>query len=272
MKPRVPLTLALGGALTMLLLAMAIFAPWVAPSSPFDQNLYAGLDGPATGHALGNDRLGRDMLSRIIFGFRVSFSVGFTVVIVSSLTGTAIGAIAGYAGGKVDEALMRVCDVFMAFPGILLAIAFMAATGPGLGNVVAALCLMGWTSYARLARGQALSLREREFVTAAEALGAGPGRIVFLHILPNMLAPLIVEGTFGLASAMVAEAGLSFLGLGVQPPNPSLGSMLAEGRQFILVAPHMVAFPGLAIMAAVMGVNFMGDGLRDWLDPKNNGR
>lgn len=265
---RIPLTLKFGAAVTAAFIVVALAAPLIAPYSPFEQNLYDGLNGPGPEHVLGQDRLGRDILSRIIYGARVSLMVGFVTVSVSLVAGALIGTFAGYVGGKVDEFMMRLCDVFLAFPGILLAIAVMAILGPSLLNVIIALSLMGWTGYARLTRGQALSLREREFVLAAEATGASPARIIFRHIIPNIAAPVIVEATFGVASAIVAEAGLSFLGLGAQPPTPSLGAMLSEGRQFLLIAPHLITFPGLAIMAVVMGVNFLGDGLRDYIDPR----
>jgi ABC-type dipeptide/oligopeptide/nickel transport system permease subunit len=263
-----PMNLKIGVAVTAAFILIALCAPWIAPMSPVEQDLYGGLAGPGPDHILGQDRLGRDILSRIIFGARVSLFVGLVVTAISVTVGSFIGAVSGYAGGRVDDFMMRVCDVFLAFPGILLAIAIMAVIGPSVTNVMLALCVMGWTSYARLARGQALSLKEREFIKAAEALGASPLRIIFRHILPNIAAPMTVEATFGVASAIVAEAGLSFLGLGAQPPYPSLGSMMAEGRQFVLVAPHLIMFPGAVIMLVVMGVNFFGDGIRDWLDPK----
>ena len=247
----------------------AIFAPFIAPYSPYEQDLYHGLSEPSLAHWMGQDRLGRDIFSRIIYGARVSLLVGFVTVSVSVVLGSIIGAVAGYFGGKVDEIIMRITDIFLAFPGILLAIAIMAVLGPGLSNVIIALCIMGWTGFARLTRGQILSLRERDFVIAAEALGAKPSRIIALHLLPNISAPLIVEATFGVASAIVGEAGLSFLGLGAQPPTASWGAMLSEGRQFLLIATHLTTFPGLAIMLVVMGINFLGDGLRDMLDPKS---
>jgi peptide/nickel transport system permease protein len=267
MKPK-PLNLKIGVAVTLAFILVALAAPWISPMNPTSQDLYSGLHGPDAGHVFGQDRLGRDILSRIIHGARVSLLVGLTVTGVSVAVGTIIGALSGYAGGRVDNFVMRVTDVFLAFPGILLAIAIMAVMGPSLSNVLLALCLMGWTSYARLARAQTLSLKEREFIQAAIAMGAGPWRIIFRHIIPNLAGPLTVEATFGVASAIVAEAGLSFLGLGIQPPAPSLGSMLAEGRQFMLVAPHLITFPGAAIALIVLGVNFLGDGIRDWLDPK----
>jgi len=252
------------------LVGCAVFAPYIAPFNPFDQNLYEGLNSSSSDHLLGQDRLGRDILSRIIYGSQVSVLVAVLTVGVSSIVGVLLGAVAGYMGGRVDEIIMRVCDVLLAFPGILLAIALMAVLGPSLSNVIIALCLMGWVGYARLVRGQVLSIREREFVQATRASGAGNRRILLRHILPNALSPVLVEASFGMASAIVAEAGLSFLGLGVQPPSASWGSMLNQGRPYLLIAPHLTLFPGLAIMAVVMGFNFLGDGLRDLLDPKQN--
>ena len=265
---KTPVTLIIGAALTGSVILAALFAPWIAPYSPIEQELYMGLAEPGAEHIFGQDRLGRDLLSRILYGARVSLFVGFSVVAVSMVTGSIIGATAGYLGGRVDEAIMRVVDMFLAFPGILLAIAIMAILGPSMMNVVIALSLMGWTGFARLVRGQTLSLREREFVLAAQTVGVSSTGIILRHILPNTIAPITVEATFGVASAILAEAGLSFLGLGVQPPTPSWGAMLSEGRQFLLVAPHLTTYPGLAIMVAVMGINFFGDGLRDLLDPK----
>jgi len=250
------------------LILTALLAPIVAPCDPTIQNLAQGLSGPSLEHPLGQDKMGRDILSRLIYGSRVSILVGLSTVAVSLFIGTLVGVISGYLGGMVDEALTRIMDVVLAFPGILLALTFMAILGPSLSNVVIALCVVGWVNYARLTRGQVLSLRERDFVTAARALGCGNLHIITHHLIPNLMAPLLVEATFGIGSAIVGEAGLSFLGLGVQPPTPSWGSMLNEGRSFLLIAPHLTAFPGLAIMAVVLGVNFFGDGLRDLLDTR----
>jgi len=194
--------------------------------------------------------------------------VGISTVAVSSLIGLFVGSVSGYLGGRTDNLLMRLVDVLLAFPGILLAIAFTAVLGPGLNHVILALCLIGWTGYARLVRGEILALREREYIHAAKALGGSPARIVRLHMVPNLLPPLLIQGTFGMAAAILAEGSLSFLGLGVQPPTPSWGAMLSEGRQFLLVAPHLTTFPGLAIMLTVLGLNLVGDGLRDWLEKK----
>ncbi len=256
-------------AIIALLLVGALLAPVLAPYSPNRQDLSQGLTPPSSRHFLGQDKLGRDIFSRIIFGARISLLVGVVTVGVSSLIGILVGAIAGFWGGLVDEIIMRLIDILLAFPGILLAIALMAILGPSLGNVILALCLIGWVGYARLVRGEILSLKEREFIVAARAVGSSNRRIILRHILPNILSPVIVQVTFGLAGAIVAEAGLSFLGLGVQPPTPSWGAMLNEGRQFLLLAPHLSIFPGLAIMLVVLSFNFVGDALRDILDPKS---
>lgn len=247
----------------------ALLAGILAPQDPAVLHMTEGLQGPSAHHLLGQDKLGRDILSRIIFGSRISLLVGLTVVTASLILGVIIGSVSGYAGGIVDETVMRVVDIFQAFPGILLAIAITAVLGPSLQNLLLALCLMGWVGYARIIRGQVLSLREMEYVQAIRSIGAPPVRILALHILPNILAPVLVEATFGMAGAIVAEAGLSFLGLGVQPPTPSWGSMLAEGRQFLLLAPHLTIFPGFAIMVTVLGINFLGDSLRDALDVRS---
>jgi len=258
--------LVIGAGLIGLLLALALIGPAIAPHSPVRQQLDEGLRGPSWGHPLGQDRLGRDELSRLLAGARVSLAVGVSVVAMSLALGVLIGGMAGVRGGWVDETLMRLTDVLLAFPGLLLAIAFTAVLGPGLDHVILALCLMGWVSYARLTRGQLLALREQEYVMAARAIGVGWARLLRVHLLPNLLAPLLVEASFGMAGAITAEAGLSFLGLGVQPPSPSWGSMLAEGRAFGVLAPHLTLAPGLAIMAVVLGLNLLGDGLRDRLD------
>jgi peptide/nickel transport system permease protein len=255
-----------GLIIIFLMLSVAALAPFIAPHDPFKLNLAGNLGGPSLVHPMGQDKLGRDILSRIVYGSRVSVKVGVTVVGISLLVGLFIGSLSGYAGGWTDEIIMRIIDILMAFPGILLAIAMIAVLGPSLNHVILALCLTGWVGYARLIRGQILTVREREYVQAAQAMGASPARIILRHILPNTLAPIIVEATFGMAGAILAEAGLSFLGLGTQPPIPSWGAMLSEGSHFMLIAPHLTIFPGLAIMLVVLGFNFLGDGLRDWMD------
>ncbi len=260
----------IGLLIILLLLGIALLAPFLAPYDPSALDLAGNLGGPSLPHPLGQDKLGRDILSRIFYGARVSVKVGVFTVGISLIIGLAVGSLAGYAGRWVDEIIMRIIDILMAFPGILLAIAITAVLGPSLNHVILALCLTGWVGYARLTRAQILAEREREYVQAARSIGAGPVRILRRHILPNTLAPIIVEATFGLASAILSEAGLSFLGLGTQPPTPSWGAMLNEGSHFLLIAPHLTIFPGLAIMLVVLGFNFLGDGLRDWMDVHNN--
>lgn len=252
--------------LTFIIL-LSVLAPFVAPHDPEVIDLENELAIPSLSHPLGQDKLGRDILSRIIYGSRVSFVVGFTVVAISMTTGIIVGSVAGYSGGIIDTAIMRIIDILLAFPGILLAIAVTGVIGPGLNHVIFALCLLGWVGYARIVRGQVLTMREREFVVAARALGLGRGRIITRHILPNCLSPVIVEATFGIASAILAESSLSFLGLGPQD-RPTWGGMVSEGADFILFAPHVAAFPGLAIMITVLFFNFLGDAIRDLLDPR----
>jgi peptide/nickel transport system permease protein len=257
-----------GLVLTVALVVAALAAPLLAPYDPNSQDTARRLEAPTHEHLLGLDDLGRDVLSRIVFGARVSLRVGFSVVILASLLGVSLGAIAGYFGGAADVIIMRLCDILLAFPGILLAIALVAVLGPSLNNVVLALATIGWVGYARLVRGQVLKVREMEYVTAAKALGAKSPRVIVLHVLPNVINPVIVMATLGLAGAILSEAALSFLGLGVQPPTPSWGAMLTAGRNYLGLANHLAIFPGAAIMLAVMGLNFLGDGLIDALDPK----
>jgi ABC-type dipeptide/oligopeptide/nickel transport system permease subunit len=258
----------IGLVLTVALLLMAVAAPLLSPYDPSAQDLLHRLDAPSKAHPLGLDELGRDVLSRIIWGARVSLRVGFSVVIIASLIGVTLGAIAGYFGGAADTLVMRLTDILLSFPGILLAIAMVAVLGPSINNVVLALVIVAWVGYARLVRGQVLKVREMEYVTAAKALGARSPRVIALHVLPNVINPVIVMATLGLAGTILAEASLSFLGLGVQPPTPSWGSMLTYGRQYLGRANHLAIYPGIAIMLAVMGLNFLGDGLIDALDPK----
>jgi peptide/nickel transport system permease protein len=246
----------------------AIAGPWLVPYDPVAQNLALRLDGPSWQHPLGQDELGRDLLARLLLGARVSLFVGIAVVGVSSLVGTAVGALAGYLGGWVDTMLGRVMDVLLAFPGILLAIALVAVLGPSLTNVVLALVTIGWVGYARLVRGQVLKVRELEYVQAARALGAPMARVVARHVVPATFSAVSVQATLGMAGAIIAEASLSFLGLGVQPPMPSWGTMLDAGRAHLFDAPHLTIVPGCAIALLVLGFNFAGDALRDRLDPR----
>ncbi|MEW6324491.1 MAG: ABC transporter permease [Nitrospirota bacterium] len=268
-RRRSPLIL-LGLAVIGLLAAMAVWGVLRSPQAPIQQRLSEGLAAPSWEHPLGQDRLGRDQWSRLLAGARISLLVGAAVVSVSLMIGLLVGGAAGLAGGWIDELLMRLTDILLAFPGLLLAIALTAVLGPGLDHVILALCAMGWVGYARLVRGQLLSLREREYVVAARAIGVPRLRLFGRHLLPNLAGPLLVEASFGMAHAIVAEASLSFLGLGIQPPAPSWGSMLAEGRAFGLLAPHLTLAPGLAIMIVVLGLNLLGDGLRDLLDARGS--
>ena len=250
----------------------AVLGPWLSPFDPASQELALRLEGPTGAHWFGLDELGRDILARILWGARISLLVGLVVVSVSCTIGMALGSVAGYFGGRIDEAISRVIDILLAFPGLLLAIALVAVLGPSLVNVVLALSLIGWVGYARLVRGQVLRARELEFVQAARALGASTTRILTRHVIPTALPAVTVQATLGMGGAILAEAALSFLGLGVQPPTPSWGTMLSYGRGHLLDAPHLTIFPGLAIAMLVLGFNFLGDGLRDRLDPATRNR
>ena len=258
----------IGLSVLILFVLMALLAPLISPFDPNRQNLDRRLEGPSLSNLLGRDEFGRDILSRIIYGSRVSLAVGALVISISLAVGVLVGMIVGYLGGWADQVVMRVVDIVLAFPGILLAIALMAVLGQSLFNVVLALCITGWAPFARLARGETLSIRERQFVIAARSLGASALHIAWRHILPNISSPILVRATLGMAGVIVAEAALSFLGLGVRPPTPSWGAMLNSGRAYILVTPHLVLFPGIAIMLVVLSLNFLGDSLRDVLDPR----
>jgi peptide/nickel transport system permease protein len=250
----------------------AVVGPLVAPFDPADQELALRLAGPTGTHWFGLDELGRDIFARVLAGARISLLVGLVVVGVSSTIGIALGSIAGYFGGRIDEAISRVIDILLAFPGLLLAIALVAVLGPSFTNVILALSVIGWVGYARLVRGQVLRARELDFVEAAKALGASTARILTKHVIPTTLPAVSVQATLGMGGAILSEAALSFLGLGVQPPTPSWGTMLNYGRGHLLDAPHLTIFPGLAIATLVLGFNFLGDGLRDALDPAAQGR
>ena len=261
-----------GAAIVILAVVIAIVGPLLTPFDPAGQELPLRLAGPTGRHVFGLDELGRDILARVLAGARISLLVGLVVVSVSSTIGIFFGAVAGYFGGRVDEIISRFIDILLAFPGLLLAIALVAVLGPSLANVILALSLIGWVGYARLVRGQVLRAREFEFVQAARALGAPTERILLRHIIPTTLPAVTVQATLGMGAAILAEAALSFLGLGVQPPTPSWGTMLNGGRAHLLDAPHLTIFPGLAIAVLVLGFNFLGDGLRDALDPATNQR
>lgn len=249
----------------------AVVGPWIVPDDALAQDLSRRLVGPTLRHPLGLDELGRDLLARLLLGARISLIVSLAVVSISAAVGIAVGTIAGYLGGWVDEVVGRLMDVLLAFPGILLAIALVAVLGPSLRNVVLALVTIGWVGYARLVRGQVLKVRELEYVQAARAVGAPLMRILASHVVPATLSSVIVQATLGMAGAIIAEASLSFLGLGVQPPTPSWGTMLDAGRSHLFDAPHVTIFPGMAIALLVLGLNFLGDDLRDRLDPRGPG-
>jgi len=262
------LTAKMGLAIVAILVIVAIFAPWIAPFDPGQYNLDLAFAGPSWQHLLGNDADGRDILSRVIMGTRVSLGIGVSVIAVTMIAGSLMGLIAGWYGGLADRAFSFVCDVFLAFPGFLFAIAVAAFVGPSVVNVIVILCLRGWVSFARLTRGQALSLKEREFVQAGRAIGVRTPRVLLRHLLPNMAGPIIVNASFGLAGVIMIESSLSFLGLGVPVDQPSWGGMMDQGTQFLLVAPHLSIIPGIAVMLVVLGFNFLGDGLRDMLSPR----
>jgi peptide/nickel transport system permease protein len=260
---------AVGVVLLIVFAICAVFAPWLAPQDPAQLDLTGRLMGPSWAHWFGTDELGRDILSRTLFGARISLLVAVSVVGLSLAVGLVAGGLAGFYGGWTDTVVnIYVTNAFMALPGILLAIAFVAFMGPGLGNVILALAISGWVAYARLVRAQVMAVKEREFVEAARALGASSIRIMGRHILPNILQPLIVQAAIGMAGAVLAEATLSFLGLGVPPPTPSWGSMLNDARSHLFDSPHLVFFPAIAVMLCVLSFNFIGDALRDWMDPR----
>jgi peptide/nickel transport system permease protein len=257
-----------GLAVAAAFLGVAVAAPWLAPVSPRAIDLAHELARPGGGHWLGTGENGVDVLSHVLYGARLSLLVSLGAVAASADAGVLLGAIAGYAGGLTDGAIMRAVDVLLAFPGILLAIFITAVLGPSLLHVVMALSITGWTGYARLMRAQILTLRERDFVQAARALGARAPRILFRHLVPQAMGPLVVQITFAIPGAILAEASLSFLGLGAPPGTPSWGALVDQGTQYLLVAPHVAFFPGLALALTVLGFNFLGDALRDALDPR----
>jgi peptide/nickel transport system permease protein len=258
-----------GFVAAMILLAAALLAPWIAPADPAAQNLPARLQSPSRAHWMGTDELGRDILSRTLYGARISLLVAVCVVCGCGSIGLTMGMLAGYAGGWFDRFVnLLLINAFLSFPGILLAIAFAAFLGPGIGKVILALIITGWAGYARLARAQVLKVKELEFILAARSLGASHARIMTRHLLPNILQPVLIQATIGMAGAILAESTLSFLGLGVLAPIPSWGAMLSDARGHLFDAPHMVVFPALAVMTAVLSFNLLGDAWRDWLDPR----
>ena len=261
--------LALFGVIIIfLLIFIAIFAPFIAPHDPVDQELKKRLSSPSSEYPLGTDHLGRCILSRLIYGARISLPIAMTVIGITFAIGVTIGAISGYLGGVTDEIIMRIVDVLLTFPGLILALAIIAALGPGLFNAMIALVVVGWAGYTRIVRGSVLSVKEKEFVEGVRALGASDFYILVRYILPNVIAPVIPLAMLGIGYVILAVAGLSFLGLGAQPPMPEWGAMLNDGRAFMRSAPHLMIFPGLAIMVTVLAFNLVGDGLRDALDPR----
>jgi peptide/nickel transport system permease protein len=263
---------AVGAIALVFFLLAALLAPLLSPKDPLAQNVLAGLKSPSADHLFGTDKLGREILSRILYGARISLFVGVSVVLISGVIGTLLGVLAGYLGGWADEALMRITDIFFAFPALILAMAIAGALGPSLQNALIAISAVTWPVYARLLRGQVLSLKEREFVLAARTVGVPEWQIIVRHLLPNMLAPLLVQASFDMGGAITSVAGLSFIGFGAQPPTPEWGVMISEARTYMATAWWMSTFPALAIMLVVGGFNLLGDGLRDLLDPRLRGR
>ena len=257
-----------GGSILLLLALSAVAAPWLAPRDPIKTATREALQPPGSAYVFGSDNLGRDVASRVVFGARLSLIVGLISVSIAVAVGTPIGLVAGFYAGRLDAVLMRIIDVMLAFPGILLALAIVSVLTPGLGNVMIAVGLSAVPTYARLVRGSVLSTRENLYVEAARALGGGDLRIMRRYVLPNVVAPLIVTATLGLGTAILASAALSFLGLGSQPPTPEWGRMLSEGRDYLREAWWISTFPGLGIMLTVLAMNLLGDGLRDVLDPR----
>ncbi len=261
--------LALGSLIFLVLLVLtAIFAPYIAPYDPVNGVMADSLQKPSSDHLLGTDELGRDILSRIIYGARISLKVGLIAVTFALSIGTVLGSIAGYYGGKIDNLIMRVMDIMLSFPSLLLAIAFMSVLGRGVENAIIAISIVSIPEYARIVRGSVLSVKENEYVQAARAIGNRDRAIIFKHIMPNVIAPIIVRGTLGISTAILDTAALGFLGLGVQPPDAEWGTMLGAGRSYLFNAPHLVMYPGIAITLTVMAFNMLGDGLRDALDPR----
>jgi peptide/nickel transport system permease protein len=258
----------IGLAIILLLVIVAAIAPVFVPHHPYEQDLEKAFLPPSLEYPFGTDDFGRCIFSRIIFGTRISLAIGVVVTAISAVTGIILGMLAGFYSGIVDEVIMRIVDIFLAFPGLILALVIAGLLGPGMFNVLFALSLVGWMGYARVVRGVVMAEKEKNFVETARALGAGSLYIMYRHLLPNVLAPVIVMATLGIGQAILAAAGLSFLGLGAQPPVPVWGSMLNDGKMYLQTAPHLTIFPGLAIMITVLSFNFLGDGLRDLFDPR----
>lgn len=257
-----------GAVIVALLIIVSLLAPFISPTDPLDQNLSAALSGPGEGSYLGTDSLGRDVLSRIIYGSRISLSVGIAVLALTLVLGTLLGTAAGYFGGALDSIIMRVADIFMSFPPLVLALIAMAFTGPGLVKLIIILVIMRWAQFARLVRGQVMAVKSEVYIDAARVSGARAISIIARHILPNCMSPIIVCGTMSIGAIIIDETALSFLGLGIQAPEASWGVMLADAKNYITTAPWLVIFPGLAVIVTVVGFNLLGDGLGYLLNPK----
>jgi peptide/nickel transport system permease protein len=257
-----------GGIIVFIYIILAVLAPLISPYDPYEIDLVNKLQPPSADHIMGTDDKGRDIFSRILYGSQLSLAVGFVSVFIGALFGIVLGIISGYYGGWVDTIIMRFIDVLLAFPGLLLALAIVSALGPSLINVMIAVGVFSIPTFARIVRGSTLSVKKMEYIDAIRVLGASDLKIIFVHILPNIMSPIIVQGTLRLATSILSVAGLSFLGMGAQPPTPEWGAMLSDGRDFLFTAPHIALFPGIAIALIVLGFNLFGDGLRDALDPR----
>ncbi|MGN7175994.1 nickel transporter permease [Cytobacillus sp. SAFR-174] len=257
-----------GGSIVLIYIILAVLAPLISPYDPYEIDLVNKLQPPSADHIMGTDDKGRDIFSRILYGSQLSLAVGFVSVFIGALFGIVLGIISGYYGGWVDTIIMRFIDVLLAFPGLLLALAIVSALGPSLINVMIAVGVFSIPTFARIVRGSTLSVKKMEYIDAIRVLGASDPKIIFVHILPNIMSPIIVQGTLRLATSILSVAGLSFLGMGAQPPTPEWGAMLSDGRDFLFTAPHIALFPGIAIALIVLGFNLFGDGLRDALDPR----
>jgi peptide/nickel transport system permease protein len=254
--------------MVLVFIVVAIFAPLIAPYDPIEQNMQIMLEKPSLKHPFGTDEFGRDLLSRIIYGAQISLAIGTVGVLIAVIFGVALGTIAGYFGGWIDNIIMRIMDIFMAFPSFLLALAIVSVLGPGMVNVMIAIGIFSIPNFSRIARSSVISIKNKEFIEATRAMGGTDTRIIIKHLIPNSISPIIVLSTMRIATAIITAAGLSFLGMGAQPPTPEWGAMLSTGREYLRVAPHVSTIPGLAIMFLVLGFNMLGDGLRDALDPK----
>ncbi|GED67150.1 peptide ABC transporter substrate-binding protein [Brevibacillus reuszeri] len=254
--------------MVILCLVVAVLAKWIAPYDPIEQNMEIMLEGPSWSHPFGTDEFGRDIFSRIIHGTQISLMTGFVGVLIAVVIGVALGTISGYFGGLADSMIMRIMDIFMAFPSFLLALAIVSVLGPGMVNVMIAIGIFSVPTFARLSRSSVIAIKDKEYIEAVKAMGGSHFHIIIKHVIPNSIAPIIVLSTMRIATAIITAAGLSFLGMGAQPPTPEWGAMLSTGREYLRVAPHVSTMPGLAIMFLVLGFNMLGDGLRDALDPK----